>query len=459
MSNLVKALVALGAAILLVGSFSFAYAQGLDIGQLQSRSSISGAINAFVDQLKAKGDPVPAEDRDAYINGNSLARSGAAFQPYIKVCTDAGVGQASCNARVITDSAGVPVTNARNPSQSSALPAGYGPAQFHGAYNLPLTAAAGTPIIAIVDAYDDPNIASDLNTYSTMYGLPQCTTANGCFKKVNQTGGTKYPNSNAGWALEISLDVEIAHATCQNCNIMLVEANSATYTNLMAAEDYAIAHASVVSNSWGSGEFGGASGETSYDYHFTNPNHPGVAITFSAGDGGYGAEYPASSPYVTAVGGTSLSVNSLGNNTYSYKSESAWSGTGSGCSSYEPQPSWQTALGLSGCSKRIVADVSADADPNTGAAVYDSVRYAGMSGWFQVGGTSLASPIIAATYALSGNIPANTSENSIPYKNVGDLRDVTSGSNGSCGGSYLCTAMPGFDGPTGEGTPNGTAAF
>ena len=171
-------------------------------------------------------------------------------------------------------------------------------------------------------------------------------------------------------------------------------------------------------------------------------------ITASTGDAGYGVEYPAASPYVVAVGGTTLALN--GDNTYA--GETAWVDGGSGCSTYEPKPSVQTD---SGCSKRAVADVSADADPNTGAAVYDSVPYSGQSGWFQVGGTSLASPLIAAVYALSGN----TSNGLAPYGNPGALHDVTGGSNGTCSPSYLCTAGPGYDGPTGLGTPNGLAAF
>jgi subtilase family serine protease len=331
-----------------------------------------------------------------------------------------------------------------NPHASSG-PTGYGPVQFRTAYSLPTITS--TPIVAIVDAYNDPNIESDLGVYSTQYGLPSCTTANGCFKKVNQTGGTTYPTSNAGWSLEIALDVETVHGICPTCKILLVEANSPSYADLLAAEDYAASYPGVVviSNSWGGSE---SSGETSYDSHF---NHVGIPITVSSGDAGYGVEYPASSQYVTAVGGTTLKLT--GSNARS--SETAWSGAGSGCSAYEPKPSWQKDTG---CSRRTVADVSADADPNTGAAVYDSVRYQGRAGWFTVGGTSLASPLIAATYALAGNT-TNTIYGSFPYSHTGNLYDVTSGSNGSCGSSYLCTGKTGYDGPTGNGTPVGTNAF
>jgi subtilase family serine protease len=351
----------------------------------------------------------------------------------------AAFGTVRCHSHVVTDIKGNP--------HATGGPSGYGPAQFQTAYSLPSSTAGTGQTIGIVDAYDDPNIESDLGVYSTQYGLPPCTTANGCFRKVDQTGGTSYPRKDAGWALEISLDVEIAHALCPNCKILLVEAKTNSFANLIAAEDYAKAHADVVSNSWGGGEFSGETTST-YDGHF---NVTGKPITFSSGDSGYGVEYPAASQYVTAVGGTTLRLNA--NNTRN--SETVWSGAGSGCSAYEPKPTWQTDTG---CIRRTVADVSADADPNTGAAVYDSVRYQGFSGWFQVGGTSLSSPIIASAYALAGN-GANTIDGSYPYSHTSSLFDVTSGSNGSCGGSYLCSGKVGYDGPTGNGTPISTTAF
>jgi subtilase family serine protease len=367
----------------------------------------------------------------------SAAAMAAGSRP---VCPGpAASGDARCHARVAVDNRGNPVANI--------VPSGYGSTQFQTAYSLPSVTSGIGQMIAIVDAYDDPNIEKDLAVYSSQNGLPLCTTANTCFKKVNQTGGTKYPRSNSGWALEISLDVEIAHALCPNCKILLVEASSNSYANLLAAEDYARAHATVVSNSWGGGE---SSSETSYDSHFVTK---GIPTTFSTGDNGYGVEYPAASQYVTAVGGTTLNLTS----SYTRLTETVWSGTGSGCSAYEPKPSWQTDT--SGCSRRTVGDVAADADPNTGAAIYDSVSYLGQSGWFQVGGTSLASPIIAATYALAGN-GTSTIYGSYPYNSSSYLFDVTSGSNGSCGSSaYLCTGEIGYDGPTGNGTPDGVGAF
>jgi len=352
----------------------------------------------------------------------------------------------SCEARVVTDANGKP--------NASTGPVGYGPTQFQTAYGLSNAAASGGigQTIGIVDAYDDPNAEKDLGTYSSTEGLPACTTANGCFKKVNQTGGTSYPASNGGWALEISLDIEIAHAVCPNCHILLVEASSSSFSNLLTAEDYATSHATVVSNSWGGSE---SSSETSsYDPHFNRS----VPITVSSGDNGYGVEYPAASRYVTAVGGTTLNLNS--NNMRA--SETAWSDAGSGCSRYETKPSWQQDPS---CARRTVADVSADADPNTGAAVIDTTPYCTFlrfnctTGWYQVGGTSLAAPLIAAVYALAGNGGGGTSAASYPYAHSGSLYDVTSGSNGSCSGSYLCTAKSGYDGPTGLGTPIGTGGF
>jgi subtilase family serine protease len=236
-------------------------------------------------------------------------------------------------------------------------------------------------------------------------------------------------------------------ATCPQCNILLVEATSNSLLNLGTAEQTAVAlGANAVSNSYGtSSEF---AGETGYDSYY---NHPGVAITASSGDAGFGVEWPAASPYVTAVGGTSLYVDTTSPRGWS---ETAWSGAGSGCSTMEPQPSWQSALGLSGCANRMVADVSAVADPNTGVAVYDTYN---SSGWLVFGGTSVAAPIIASVYALAANTA--TIDASYPYNQTSGLNDITSGSNGTCTPSYLCAAGPGYDGPTGLGTPNGTSAF
>lgn len=365
----------------------------------------------------------------------------------LPVCSiDTPGDEAHCHARLVTE------PNGTKP-QTTATPAGYGPAQLQAAYNV--VGLSSNETIAIVDAYDHPRIKADLDVYNRTFGLPpfptcSSTITTGCFQKVNQRGGTTYPRSNAGWALEIALDVETAHAICPTCKILLVEADSNSFANLLAAIDRAISMgAHVVSNSWGAGEF---SSEISYDSHF---NKPGIAFTFSSGDSGYGAQYPAASPYVTAVGGTTLLLDSANNRL----NETAWSGAGSGCSAYEPQPAFQTALGLSGCTRRMVADVSAVADPATGAAVYDSVSYQGRKGWFKVGGTSLAAPVVAGIYALAGNVSSLTAANGYPYSQSAQLYDITLGSNGSCSNLFLCTAGIGYDGPTGLGTPRGLGAF
>jgi subtilase family serine protease len=328
---------------------------------------------------------------------------------------------------------------------ASSGPSGYNPADLRAAYALGTTGGAGQTI-AIVDAYDDPNAENDVNVYRAQFGIAACTTANGCFRKVNQSGGTSYPRSNGGWGQEISLDLDMASAICPSCHILLVEASSNSFANLAAAVDRAAAMgASVISNSYGGSEY---SGEVNDQAHF---NHPGVAITASSGDNGYGVEFPAASQYVTAVGGTTLTraSNSRG------FSETVWSGAGSGCSAYIAKPSWQTNAA---CSRRTVADVSAVANPSTGVSVYDSFAYRGASGWLVFGGTSVAAPIIASVYALAGNA-ASLVAGSYPYSHTSSLFDITSGSNGSCGGSLLCTAGAGYDGPTGLGTPNGTTAF
>jgi subtilase family serine protease len=334
----------------------------------------------------------------------------------------------------------------------NALPSGYGRGDLVSAYNLPSSGGSGQTV-AIVDAYDDPNAESDLATYRSTYGLSACTTANGCFKKINQNGGTSYPTADSGWAGEISLDLDMVSATCPDCHILLVEATSANMDDLGAAVNQAVSQgAKFVSNSYGGNEDG--SEGTSDSQYF---RHPGVAITASSGDGAYaaGTEYPASSQYVTSVGGTALSRSS---GTTRGWTESVWKtssseGAGSGCSQDVAKPSWQKDTG---CAKRMVADVSAVADPATGVAVYQTY---GGSGWAVYGGTSASAPIIASVYALAGAPGSSDVPASYAYAHTGNLYDVTSGNNGSCSPSYYCTATAGYDGPTGLGTPNGLGAF
>lgn len=339
----------------------------------------------------------------------------------------------------------------------NATVSGYGPSQLQSAYNLTSASASGGSgqTVAIVDAYDDPNAASDLATYRTQFGLPACTVANGCFTKVSQTGSTTSlpPAAPASddWTGEESLDFDMVSAACPNCKILLVEATSPTDANLGTAVNEAVTlGAKYVSNSYGGSE---DSSQTSEDTSYYN--HPGVVITASSGDEAYGAEYPAASRYVTAVGGTSLSTSTNARGwTESVWKTSSTEGGGSGCSAYDTKPTWQTDTG---CTKRTIADVAADADPATGVAVYDS--YNGEGGWNVYGGTSASSPFIASVYALAGTPASGTYPASYPYAHTANLYDVTTGNNGTCSPSYLCTAGVGYDGPTGLGTPNGIAAF
>ena len=356
-------------------------------------------------------------------------------------CGSVRDGFARCFAKVVT-----PATQAGTVSPLATTPVGYTPADLQSAYKLPSATAGSGQTIAIVDAFDDPNAESDLAQYRAQFGLSPCTTANGCFRKVNQNGAASpLPATDVGWAEEISLDLDMVSAICPNCNILLVEATTNSFADLAAAVDRAaLMGAQAISNSYGGDERFSSSVESHYD-------HPGHAITASSGDSGFGVIFPASSPHVTAVGGTHL-VRSTSTRGWT---ETAWSGAGSGCSRVYAKPTWQTDTG---CSRRTVADVSAVADPATGVAVFDTF---GVSGgpWFQFGGTSVSAPIIASVYGLAGN-GATVNYGSFPYSHTASLFDVVGGSNAHhCKPSYLCTAVTGYDGPTGLGTPNGSAAF
>jgi subtilase family serine protease len=358
---------------------------------------------------------------------------------HMTVCADALAGHAACHSHVRVDGNLQPL--------ATAGPTGYNPADLISAYKLP--AGAGAPTVAIVDAFDDPNAEADLAHYRAQFGLPPCTTANGCFKKVGQTGGG-VPASDAGWAEEISLDLDMVSAICPNCHILLVEATTNSFANLGAAVNFAASQAGVVaiSNSYGGNEY---STEASDSANFFN--HPGKAITVSSGDSGFGVEFPAASQFVTAVGGTSLTRNT---STRGF-TETVWSGAGSGCSAVIAKPSWQHDTG---CARRTVADVSAVANPSTGVSVFDTFGLTGGGGWLVFGGTSVAAPVIAAVYALAGNA-TTVNAGSFPYSHTASLFDVTSGKNTNrkCNPAYLCTGSVGYDGPSGLGTPNGTGAF
>jgi len=381
----------------------------------------------------------------------------------VNVCSYAvPMGIAHCDTRWRTDAAATAERPART---GQALPnvlgnnGAYDPSYLQSAYNVAAAASVkGGGVgqtVAIVDAYDDANVASDLAYYRSYFALPSCPagtispSATGCvFEKVNQGGSVSpLPTGNSGWGVEISLDVETVSAICPQCQILLVEANSASISDLGTAVNEAVKlGANVVSNSWGSNEYSSETADSASYF-----DHPGVAVVASSGDSGYGVEFPAASPDVTAVGGTSLTQ--LNNTGTRDGSETVWSGTGAGCSAYEPKPSWQKDTG---CSNRTVVDVSADADPNTGVWVYDTY---GSSGWAIYGGTSLAAPVIGSFYALAGNVLGSSNfPSSYPYSSASSLYPVTSGSDGNCG-TYLCNAADsahGYNGPTGLGTPGGS---
>ena len=352
----------------------------------------------------------------AALGANSNANARA-------VCPSPSVGYAHCHALVVSDARGNPL--------ASTSPTGLSPATIKSAYGYSTSNTAGAgKTIAIVDAYDDPSAESDLAVFSSTYGLPDCTTANGCFTKVNQTGGASYPRKDSGWALEISLDIQWAHAIAPGAHILLVEASSNSFANLLAAEDYAKANANYVSNSWGGSEF---SSESGYDSHFAQS---GVSFFVSSGDAGLPAEYPSASPNVISVGGTTLNFSGT-----TFTSETGWSGSGGGCSAYEPKATAQTT-GLVNCGgKRATPDVSLDADPSSGVSVYDTTRYQGQQGWFTIGGTSASSPMWAARSADAGAL-VNAS---YVYGSSITYRDITSGNNGA-------SALVGYDLVTGRGS-------
>lgn len=401
-------------------------------------------------------DASPASQASSSANAGGAARPGspaspnsARSAPVRRECGTPQPGYFACDALVRTDVAARPSLFAAGTN-----PGGYGPADLRSAYNLPSATAGAGQTVAIVDAYDDPNAAADLAVYRTQYGLPPCTAASGCFRRVAQDGSTNYPapDPTAGWEFEESLDVDMVSAICPDCHILLVEADNNALGSLGASVDEAVKlGAKYVSNSYGGSE---SSPETGWDSRYYQ--HPGVAVTASAGDSGYGVEYPAASQYVTAVGGTTLTRDpnvARGWTETVWGSSSGGEGTGSGCSADEAKPPWQND---SGCARRTVADVAADADPNTGVAVYDTF---GQGGWAIVGGTSVASPVIASTFALGGTPAAQTYPSSYPYADTSALNDVTSGADGTCRPAYLCTAGRGYDGPTGWGTPDGVDAF
>jgi subtilase family serine protease len=354
-----------------------------------------------------------------------------------RVCAHAATGYVACDAKVRTDA------NLK-PLATTSYTSGYNPSQLRTAYGI---GTGSAPLVAVVDAYAHPSAATDLAVYRNQFGLGAAN-----LTQRSQTGGSiGTVTGNTGWGQEEMLDLEMVSAICPACPILYVGANSASFNDLATAVNYAASQgAKVISNSYGGNEF---SSETSLASAY---NHPGVAITVSSGDSGYGAQAPAAFNTVTAVGGTNLKLNSNGTRL----SETVWSGAGSGCSAYIAKPSWQHDAG---CARRTISDVSAVADPATGVAVYDSYGSTGGANWYVFGGTSVAAPIIGGVYAVSGNT-AGTPASLAYAAPSGTLFDVTSGSNGRCvhgktGYPYLCTGVVGYDGPSGVGTPKGTAGF
>jgi subtilase family serine protease len=312
-------------------------------------------------------------------------------------------------------------------------------------------ASGGGGIIAIVDAYDYPTAENDLDTFSSQFDLPACTTGNGCFQKV-YASGTK-PKANCGWAQEAALDIELAHAMAPGAKIVLVEAASNSFTDLLSAVDYASAYVAAnggngqVSMSWGGSEF---SSETGYDFHFNTPN---VVYFAASGDSGGKTIWPGVSPNVVSAGGTTINRDSSGN----YVSETVWSGSGGGPSTYEPRPTYQDPIWDMVGSQRGAPDLSFDANPNTGVWVYDSTSCHGLSGWLIFGGTSVSSPSLAGIVNLAGSFASNsTAELNTIYGICGtgpasscasaNFRDITSGKAGSF------TAKTGWDFVTGVGS-------
>ncbi len=351
-------------------------------------------------------------------------------------------------------------------SPSSLTPVGLDPSQIRHVYGFDLLSCtfSGTfgstslcgagQTVAIVDAFDDPVIESDLGTFSSQFGLPSCTTANSCFTKATPQGA---PRTNRGWALEISLDVEWVHAIAPGAKILLVESFTNSFTNLFGAVDFAASQAGVhqVSMSWGGGEF---SAESSSDSHFSVS---GVTFTASSGDGGHGIIYPSASPRVVSVGGTTLTLDGSGN----LVSETAWAGSGGGISAFESEPLYQTNYPIPSTGGfRGNPDVSYNADPASGVAIFDSLGFQGFKNWIQVGGTSAGAPQWAALFAIANagrtsplGSTATTTPTNVALYNIAktgyaaNYRDITSGTNGSCGA--VCTAGPNYDFVTGLGSP------
>ncbi|MCW2784034.1 MAG: hypothetical protein JWP74_551 [Marmoricola sp.] len=378
----------------------------------------------------------------------TLPGIATAGTPQITAACDqnVAVGHFTCFAeRLVTP-------NARAAAGAAAAPKGYGPRDLASAYGLGSAPSGAGRRVFVVDAYDDAHAAADLATYRRHYGLPACTVANGCFRKLNQVGATKpLPKVDTGWATETSLDLDMVSAACPACSITLIEAKDPSDNLLVAAREAATRGGKYVSMSWGGNDNASdAASDTKY------LKKSGVFYSVASGDQGQGLlarsgiSYPATSPYVIAVGGTSLTRASSTSRGWS---ETTWSDTISGCSSHEPVPAWQASVATQ-CNGRADADVSAVGDPATGVAVYDTYDH----GWEVVGGTSAGAPLISGIAARAG--AASGTPSAFPYAHASAFNDVTTGTDaGLCLGNVRCQAGPGWDGPTGLGTPRGIRGF
>jgi hypothetical protein len=378
-----------------------------------------------------------------------------------RVCSESATGRAQCTAIARSFYLGGSQVGARTEGDLARAAAAAQTSWFHGpdlrtAYGI---TAQGDPsrVVAIVDAYDDPSALANLTRFRSDQGLPaiqSCSLAqltaltssatSPCFTKTNQSGGTSLPAADSGWSNEIDLDLQITSSICPTCSILLLEATSSTTANLGTAVTTAAStsHVVAISNSYGiSGDYPGT-----FASAWDNAAKKGIAVTASAGDGGYGVLFPASATNVIGVGGTTLSVDASGVRA----GETVWAGTGSGCSVYNAAPTWQAIPGNPCAGKKAVSDLSADADPNSGLAIYTT--YSGTTGYWVFGGTSLAAPLVASFYAIQGGYDATTLAAAHAWAAGTPYYDVTSGSNGTCSPAVLCTAGTGWDGPTGRGS-------
>jgi len=370
-------------------------------------------------------------------------------------CATKAADSVSCFGEVVT---------VNGQTYAPGLVAGYVPENLHSAYNLPWTGGQGQTV-AVVDAYDDPSAESDLGVYRAAFGLPACTTANGCFTKVNQEGKkTHYPKTdpkaspaNGSWEEEEANDLDMVSAVCPQCHLLLVESNNQGNASMSKAQETAAGlGANVISDSWGGVESKKTAGYTNVYFQ-----HPGIAQVSGTPDTGYGVSWPASAPNLTAVGATTLTRDSSARGWSEtvwndLNNPNLWGSTGSGCSINQSKPTWQTDKG---CSNRTDNDVTAVGDPGTPVAVYNTFID---PGWIEFGGTSVSTPIVAGIYGLAGNAQSLDGA-ALTYTNAKDLYDITVGDNlapgKTCAPTYLCTAGKGYDGPSGNGSPNGIGAF